>query len=148
MSPLRRIAPLLIASLVVAPFLASCSSETRDNAEETVESAQDDAAETAEDAGNELQETGDEAQARAAAEDLRARIKANDTANDEGPRSVAAIEESFEDVAGDPEISGLDDGDGDGLDDDGKVQIDVEDASACLTLPESGEDTTVEGGAC
>jgi len=148
MSPTRRLAPLLIVLLATAPFIASCSSDTKENAKDTAESVKEDAAENADDAGAEIEESGDEAQARAAAEDLRARIKANDTANEEGARSVAAINESLEDVAGDPELEGLEDGDGDGLDDDGKVQINIEESSACLTLPASGEDTTVEGGAC
>lgn len=148
MKALRRLVPLAVALLVIAPLAASCSSDTKENAKDTAESLQDDAKDNAEAAGDEIEEKGDEAQARAAAEDLRARIKANDTANAEGPRSVAAINESLEDVAGDPEVVGLTDDDGDGLDDDGKVQIDVEDSSACLTLPESGEDTSVEGGAC
>ena len=148
MSPVRRLAPLAVALLAFVPLAAGCSSDTKDNAKDTAESVKDDAAENADEAGNEIEETGDEAQARAAAEDLRARIKANDTANDEGPRSIAAINESLADVAGDPELEGLEDADGDGLDDDGKLQVNVEDSSACLTLPESGEDTTVDGGAC
>ncbi|MGN6695688.1 MAG: hypothetical protein ACTHN0_16045 [Aquihabitans sp.] len=148
MSVTRRLAPLALVLALSAPFVASCSSDTKENAKDTAESLKDDAKDNAETASSEVEKTGDEAQARAAAEDLRARIKANDTANDEGARSVAAINESLQDVAGDPELEGLEDGDGDGLDDDGKVQINIEDSSACLTLPKSGEDTTVEGGAC
>jgi hypothetical protein len=148
MSTVRRLAPLAVSLLAFTPLAAGCSSDSKDNAKDTAESVQDDAAERAEEAGNEIEETGDEAQARAAAEDLRARLKANDTANDEGARSVAAINESLADVAGDPELEGLEDADGDGLDDDGKVQVNIEDSSACLTLPESGEDTTVDGGDC
>lgn len=148
MSPIRRLAPLAIALLAFAPLAASCSSDTKDSASDTAESLKDDAQDNAEKAGDEIETTGDEAQARAAAEDLRVRIKANDTADSEGPRSVSAINESLNDVAGNPELEGLTDDDGDGLDDDGKVQVNVEDSSACLTLPESGEDTTVEGGAC
>ena len=148
MSAIRRLAPFAIVLAFSAPFATSCSSDTKDNAGDTAESLKEDAEDNAEKAGDEIEETGDEAQARTAAEDLRARIKANDTANDEGARSVAAINESLEDVAGDPKLEGLEDGDGDGLDDDGKVQITVESSSACLTLPESGEDTTVESGPC
>jgi hypothetical protein len=148
MSAIRRFAPLAIVLAMTAPFVASCSSDTEDNARDTAESLKEDAEDNAETAGSEIEETGDEAQARTAAEELRARIKANDTANAEGARSIAAIDESLEDVAGDPQLEGLDDGDGDGLDDDGKVQINVESSSACLIIPESGEDTTVESGAC
>ena len=61
---------------------------------------------------------------------------------------MAAIGESAVDVAGDPEVAGAADADGDGLDDDGKVQVNVGGASACLTLPATGDDTNVEGGPC
>lgn len=117
--------------------LAACSSDAEDDTKDAVESVQDD-----------VETKTDEAAARAAAEELRTRMKANDTANEEGVRSMAALEESAEDLTGDPTVEGIEDTDGDGMDDDGKVQVDVGDSSACLTLPETGEDTTVEGGAC
>ena len=145
---IRRLAPFAVAFVLIAPFASACSSDTKENAKDTAESVKEDAQDNAEKAGDEIEQKGDEAQARTAAEDLRARIKANDTADEEGARSVAAINESLADVAGDPELSGLEDSDGDGLDDDGKVQVDVGDASACLTLPAEGEDTQVEGGTC
>jgi len=36
----------------------------------------------------------------------------------------------------------------DGRDDDGYVQATVGDENACITLPESGDDIDVSGGAC
>lgn len=148
MSAARRLAPLAIAALVLVPFAAACSEETQDNARDTVESLEDDARENAGTLVDEVEEGADEAGARAAAEELRARVEANDTADAEGLRSMAAIEESAKDLVGDPEVEGIEDTTGDGLDDDGKIQVNVGEASACLTLPESGDDATVEDGPC
>jgi len=135
---LRRttLAVLTLLAFVV-PLAAGCSSDTTDSAKETVESAKDDAAQAA-----------DDAEVRAQAEALRASMKANDTADEEGVRSVDALDQAVEDLPGDPEVSGIDDGDGDGLDDDGKVQLTVGGSHACVTLPESGEEIDVTDGEC
>lgn len=149
MPTLRRAALLL--ALLAAPLLlagTACSSDTKEKAQDAAESAADDASETGSSLKDAAADKADEAAARAAAEDLRVRLKANDTANAEGVRSMAAIQESSKDVVGDPTFQGIEDSDGDGLDDDGKVQVDVGSASACVTLPAEGEDTQVEGGAC
>ena len=142
----RLLAPFAIAALFLG--VAACSDDTQDDAEEAVESAKDEAGEKVDEAKEKAGEGIEETKAYAAAQELRARMKANDTANEEGVRSVAALEESTEDLMGDPDVTGIEDGDGDGLDDDGKVKVDVDDSSACLTLHEEGEYTTVEGGAC
>ena len=128
---------LVAGLLTLAPLAAACSSETADKAGDTIDSAADDAATAA-----------DKTQARTTAEALRASLKGNATADDEGIRSVKAINEAAEDLPGDPEITGVDHGDGDGLDDDGKVGVTVDDEQACLTLPEEGEDTEVTSEAC
>jgi len=133
----RTAVALLFASLLVLPFATACSSDTTDDAKETVESAKDDAAEAA-----------DDATARGQAEALRASLKGNETADDEGARSVSVLRQAADDLPGDPDVSGIDDGDGDGLDDDGKVQITVDDSSACVSLPETGEDIDVTDGDC
>lgn len=148
MAAARRLAMMTVAVALAVTLTAACSEETQQNARETTDALQEDAERNADQLGAELDETAAEAQARAAAEDLRARIKANDATSTAGPRSMAAITESAVDVVGDPEVVGATDADGDGLDDDGKVQVDVDGASACLTLPATGDDTTVEGGAC
>ena len=133
----RPLALLAAALFVLAPLTAACSSETADKAKDTVDSAADDAATAA-----------DKTQARTTAEALRASLKANATADEEGIRSVKAIDEASADLPGDPEITGVDDGDGDGLDDDGKVEVSFDDEHACLSLPEEGEDTEVTSEAC
>ena len=130
--------PFLAAGLLALGSLTvACSSETTDNAKDTIDSAADDAATAA-----------DQTQARIAAEALRTSLKSNGTADEEGIRSVAAIDEAVADLPGDPEVTGVEDGDGDGLDDDGKVGVTVDEEQACLTLPEEGEDTEVTSEAC
>lgn len=161
------------ARLLAAPFAVallfgatSCSDDTKDAASDAVDSAgedvdaavseaQDDADEVASDVSESADSVVEDAEdgigaagARAQAEALRASLKGNDTANAEGVRSMTAIQEAAEDLPGDVEVSGVDDGDGDGLDDDGRVQVDQGDQSACLVLPAEGEDTTVEAGTC
>jgi hypothetical protein len=147
MAAARRLATMAAAVVLAVTFASACSEETKQNAQETADALGDDAQKNADELGAELEETAGEAQARAAAEDLRVRIKANTTTTTLGPRSMVAITESAADVVGDPEVLAVD-ADGDGLEDDGKVQVNVAGASACLTLPATGDDTTVEGGAC
>ena len=133
---LAALATLLAVGLAFSP-LASCSSDTREKAGDAVDSAKDDAAKAA-----------DTVQARTTAEALRVSLKGNDTADKEGIRSVKAIQQAAEDLPGDPKVTGIEDGDGDGLDDDGKVQVTQDGKDACLSLSETGEDTTVDGGPC
>ncbi|HEX2576753.1 MAG TPA: hypothetical protein VHK88_10425 [Aquihabitans sp.] len=124
------------ALLAIAP-LSACSDDTEEDVRDTAESVQED-----------VEEGVDQAAARSTAEALRASLKGNDTADQEGMRSVAAIEEAAEDLPGDPTVNGIEDTDGDGLDDDGRVEIESGGDQACLTIPEEGEDAEVENGAC
>jgi hypothetical protein len=98
---------------------------------------------------DEAKEKGEEAGARGTAEAYRVSLKAQDA--DEGSggiRSVEVLRGAATDLPGDPDITGIADGDGDRRDDDGFVQVKVGDESACVTLPESGDDVDVSGGAC
>ena len=131
-----RYARLSIMALAVVGLMlgGACDDETRDKAEETAES---------------VKEKAGEAGARASAEGFRASIKAQDTDDASGGvRNVEALREAAKDLPGDPEITGIADSDGDGRDDDGYVQAKVGDENACVTLPESGDDVDVSGGAC
>ena len=132
---MRYVRVSLIALAVVGLMLVgACDDETRDKAKETAES---------------VKEKAGEAGARAAAEAFRASIKAQDTNEATGGvRNVEALREAANDLPGDPEITGIADSDGDGRDDDGYVQARVGDENACVTLPESGNDVDVSGGAC
>ena len=135
---MRRTTALLIA-VVAAPalVLGACSDEDQDKAKEQVEDVRDDVAEGI-----------DTATARGQAEALRASLKANSTADREGLRSMRAIRQAVEDLPGDPDVTGVEDGDGDGQDDDGNVEVRADGKSACVTLPAEGEDAEVSSGAC
>jgi hypothetical protein len=131
-----RYARVGLMALAVVGLIAAgaCDDESRDKAEKAVE---------------DVKEKAGEAGARATAEAFRASLKAQDT--DEatgGVRNVEALRAAAEELPGDPEIVGIADDDGDGRDDDGHVQVNVGDENACVTLPKSGNDIDVSGGAC
>jgi hypothetical protein len=108
-------------------------------------SACDDAEETVE----EVEEKAGEAGARASAEAFRASLKAQETDDSAGGvRAIEPLRAAAEDVPGDPDITGIADENGDGVDDDGYVQVNVSDQNACVTLPESGDEIDVAGGPC
>lgn len=137
---MKRLSWTLVAFVLAGGLVATaCSDETRDDISDAVDTFESDATDAA-------QQTG----ARAAAEAWRGSLLANSTADTDpaGVRSVAVLEQSSGDLPGDPTIVGIEDTDGDGADDDGQVQVDVGDESACLTLPEDGDDIEVVGGAC
>jgi hypothetical protein len=125
-----------LLALAVVGLMAggACDDDTQDKAEEAVE---------------DVKEKAGEAGARATAEGLRASLKAQDTDDASGGvRNIEAIRSAAKDLPGDPEFVGIADDDGDGGDDDGYVQANVGDESACVILPESGGDIEVSGGAC
>jgi hypothetical protein len=125
-----------------------CSSDDVDDAQDRAEEVRDDAAETASDAADEVAEGADEGAARAQAEALRTAIRADDDLAEDSARDVGLVEDAIEDLPGDVTVTGLDDEDGDGLDDDGEVTIEVDDSAACVTLPAEGDEIDVAGGAC
>jgi hypothetical protein len=141
------------AALALAPVLVACSDDDADDTSDDVSQTIDDAAEsvrdTADDVADEVSETADQGAARAQAEALRASLlRALDDDDDAEARSVALVRERADELPGDIELEGLEDGDGDGLDDDGEVSVVVGDSAACLILPEFGDEIDVEGGAC
>lgn len=137
-----------VALFALLPVAAGCSSETKDKANEAVESAKDDADAAVDSAKEDVASAADEARARAAAEALQVGLRATSRNDAAGLRSVEAIQEAADKLPGDGEFSGIEDADGDGADDDGLVQVTVGDARACLRIPETGTDTTVVEGAC
>ena len=124
---------LVALGIVGLVAVGACDDDTRDKAEETAES---------------IKEKAGEAGARAAAEAFRASLKAQNDDVPGGVRNVEVLREAAKDLPGDPEITGIDDSDGDGRDDDGHVQAKVGDENACITVPETGDDIDVTGGAC
>lgn len=140
----------LLAAFTVLLVLtaAGCSSDTTDKAKDTFESAKDDAGDAVDDAKDDVGEKADQAKARTAAETFRNTLKSKDPDADGSYRSIDLIEDAGADLPGDARLSGVEDADGDGLDDDGDVQIDVGDESACVRIPATGADIDVEGGTC
>ena len=133
----RSLITVLIAALAVLG-LSACSDDTRDKIGDAAGEVQED-----------VESATEGARARAAAEAFRASIKADDLDDAAGgARELALLQESSEDLPGDPVADGIVDGDGDGIDDDGFVEFVVGDATACVTLPVTGDDIEVSGGRC
>ena len=125
----------ILAFVSIGGLLASCSDETRDQTREAAESA-----------GDDIDEVVDEGSARSVAEALRAAIESDDDYDDSGQPTVAVINDNVADLPGEPQVEGVTDADGDGLDDDGAVDVRVDDEGACLRLSNGSID--VENGAC
>ena len=142
----RLLAPAFALTLLLGA--SACSDDTNDKVSDAADSVGSDVSDAAGDIREDAEDGAGAVGARTQAEALRASLKGNDTADAEGVRSVAAINEAATDLPGDVEVTGVEDTDGDGLDDDGRVQVDQGDQSACVILPAEGEDTTVENGAC
>lgn len=85
--------------------------------------------------------------ARALAEGMRSALIADDVGDDVDRRSVPVLQEAADNLPGTPDVSGIADADGDGRDDDGKVELRVDDEVACLTVARN-EDVSVDDGAC
>jgi hypothetical protein len=132
---------LVVAGLLVLG-VAACddAKDNVDDASANVDDAVDSAREQAEDAAGSVG-------ARAAAELMRAAIHAENLDANETVRDIAVLQESVDDVPGNPSVSGIDDADGDGKDDDGKVELTVDDQRACVTVEDNGN-VSVSGGAC
>jgi hypothetical protein len=98
---------------------------------------------------DEAEETAKQTGARTSAEAFRVSVKAQDTERDPGGvRNIQVLREAADDLPGGPRVLGIDDSNGDGIDDDGFVEVKVDDEFACVTLPESGDDVDVTGGRC
>ena len=86
------------------------------------------------------------------AEAIRLDLKRGGTAEKLGLRSVVALRKSADAVVSkapdNPQVSGIVDSNGDGKDDDGKLQVTVNGRSACLQVPALGTNTEVHNGVC
>src|SRR5207248_5407674 len=93
---------------------------------------------------DEAEETAKQTGARTSAAAFRVSVKAQDTDGDPGGvRNIQVLREAADDLPGGPRVLGIDDRNGDGIDDDGFVEVKVDDEFACVTLPESGDDVEV-----
>jgi len=94
-------------------------------------------------------DAANDATARAGAEAFRLSLKAQDTDDDRGGvREIVALNKAAEDTPGSPNVTGIADSDGDGVDDDGFVEVKVGDQVACVQLPKSGNKVDVTDDAC
>lgn len=135
-----------------ALVFAGCSDDDTDSitseAEQRVDDARDEADDLKDDVEEKLDEAGeklDEGAARGHAEIFRQRL--TDLGRDDEPsREVTDLEDIASELPGDPQVTGIEDNDGDGEDDDGKVQITVGESSACVTI--AGSSVEIDDGAC
>jgi hypothetical protein len=125
---LRAVAVVLTGTL--AGLTGACS-------EESVQEFREDVERSAEEAG-----------ARAVAEAIRAQLLTGDLGADEHARDVAVLENAVENLPGEPEITGIEDRDGDGRDDDGEVEVTVGRGEACIIIAENGDDIDVTDAGC
>jgi hypothetical protein len=130
-----RLALCFGALLVV---LAGCSDDDDDG----------DVSDTLEDIGSEIDQEIDEASASGMAEAFVALIENDDRAADAGVRDMTVISENLDDMPGEPEVTGVEDSDGDGLDDDGYLTFVVDDEQQCVELAAEGTDAETLDGAC
>ena len=130
---------ILAVSAVCLLAVTACSDDSGKSAADQVKSA-------AQDAASNVKETANEAAARAVAESYRAALKAK--GGGQPLRTVTLLNDVKNTLPGNPDISGITDSDGDGQDDDGKVQVKVNDGNACVTIPATGDLVDVNGGSC
>lgn len=131
----RAAAAVIVATMALVG--AACGDDDESVADQAGDVA-DSVAEGARDAAGEVGDLAEDASARSVAEAFRAALL-SDEADGANRRSVAVLQESAGDLPGDPEVRGIDDADGDGRDDDGRVELAVNDESSCLMISETGD---------
>lgn len=136
------------AALLVAPVLGGCGDDNGQTASEQAEEVLQEARQQAQEAAAALESAGDTAGARAVAEALRTALVVEDLERSEAARDVDVLREAVDDLPGDPQVSGIEDTDGDGRDDDGQIEVIVDEERACVTVPDGGGDIDVSNGAC
>jgi hypothetical protein len=131
-----RLWPLLVVAALVGGMFVACGSDDDGDGETDIDEIDDQAAEVTESAG-----------ARGVAEALRLVLIEDDLDEDQHVRDVDVLQESVDDLPGDPDVQGIADEDGDGKDDDGKVEVLVNDEVACMSVS-LDSDVEVTGGEC
>ncbi|HUP72023.1 MAG TPA: hypothetical protein VM282_03150 [Acidimicrobiales bacterium] len=102
-------------------------------------------ADTAREAAGEIDDAVDAGIARGQAEIFRQRAK-DLVRQGESLDSMSVLQEAARDLPRSPTVTGLSDTNGDGRDDDGKVQIEVDDSFACVVV--TGTDIDVSSTRC
>jgi hypothetical protein len=129
--PRRTRTALLGGALAVTLLFAACG---------------DDAKDTADSIKDQVGSAANTALARTQAETLRASIKAKGDGNADKYLSIAMLTEAAKSLPGNTTVNGITDANGDGKDDDGKMEVVVNDATVCVKI--SGTNTEVDDGAC
>lgn len=137
---MRRLPATALAVLVALAGAACGDDDSAADVREEIEDSVDDVREDVEDAAG-------AAGARAVAEAFRGALLAEDLEPDQTLRDVDVLEAAADGVPGTPDISGIEDADGDGRDDDGEVEAATGDQAACVTVAENGE-VEVAGESC
>jgi hypothetical protein len=127
---------VVLSALLVA--LAACGDDTR--------SVSDRARDAADKSADEVSGRVDQGLARGQAELLRERVKDKANGDTSAWPTMTLLQSAIDDLPGDPKILGLSDGNGDGRDDDGKLEVVVDQSHACVTI--SGDQLDVTGDAC
>lgn len=101
-------------------------------------------ADDAEELIDEIDQLAEDAGARGLAEGVRLLLLTED---EEDRRTVSAIGDAVDRLPGEPNVTGIEDGSGDGRDDDGKIEVHVDDEAACVSVSGDGS-VDVTGERC
>jgi hypothetical protein len=127
-----RVRWLAVAAVGSALWLSGCGDDST-------------ASDKARDAASELDSAVDAGIARGQAEIFRQRAK-DLVRQGESLDSMSVLQEAARDLPRNPTVTGLGDTNGDGRDDDGKVEIAIDDSYSCVVV--SGSDINVSGSRC
>ncbi len=139
---------MAVLTAVLLSTAVSCSSSTRKSIKQTATDIGSDISSGATDLGSDVANGTNKVRARATAEAIRVSLKNNKDADAKGVRNIDVLHQVVKDLPGDPTVTGIEDKNGDGLDDDGHLQVDQGGQSACVTLPKTGKDIQVTSGPC
>lgn len=101
-----------------------------------------------EDAVEETEEFSEATEARTVAEALQASLLAPDLNDRELADDVDVLRNAVNDLPDDPEVRGIVDADEDGRDDDGQLEVHVEDEAACVSIDNADDEVEVTDDTC
>ena len=130
-----RLGLAVFVTLALGAGVVACSEDAQQKAEDALEAAKED-----------VENAADDTAARAQAEVFRTALRAADLDNDDDRRRIEVLEDAADEL-GDDVVVGIEDDDGDGRDDDGLVQVESNDQSACVRIAKDG-DVTVTDDPC
>lgn len=138
-------------AVVVAVAFAALTACTVDEGGAVIQDAEEfveDARRRAREAAHDVEEAGEQVGARAVAEAIRAALIVEDLETGEPLRDIDVLHRAVDAIPGAPQVSGIEDADGDGRDDDGRLEVAANDELACVSVPAGGGDIDVRSDAC